>query len=138
MNQFVERVRFHTALLTPESPTEQEWRTVTRERRSKMRFPLGLPAHYRCLGKAAVCGEGRIVNMSSGGVLVACVHAVRVDLRLELRIAWPSLLDGRVGLQLVAVGRVVRCEPSNFAMLLHRHQFRTIRRKDHAPPIRQV
>ena len=34
--------------------------------------------------------------------------------RIELSIEWPSLLDGRVPLQVVTVGRVVRCEHVNF------------------------
>ena len=66
--------------------------------------------------------------MSSGGVLVAYQDQVRTGARMELNIEWPSLLDGEVPLQLVAMGKVVRCEASSFAMALGRYQFRTTRR----------
>jgi hypothetical protein len=44
---------------------------------------------------------------------------------LELNIEWPTLLDGRVSLRLCAVGRLVRCEASRFAVVFARHEFRT-------------
>jgi hypothetical protein len=66
--------------------------------------------------------------MSSGGVLVAYRHNIRAGTRVELNIEWPGLLDGQVPLQLVAMGRVVRSDPSSFAMVLGRYQFRTTRR----------
>jgi hypothetical protein len=66
--------------------------------------------------------------MSSAGTLIDCQHNLRADTRIELNIEWPSLLDGRVRLQLFALGRVVRCEGSRFAVVLARHQFRTTRK----------
>jgi hypothetical protein len=71
---------------------------------------------------------GWVVNMSSGGVLVAYHHQIRAGTRMELNIEWPSLLDGQVPLKLVAIGKVVRCGTSTFAMALGRYQFRTSRR----------
>jgi len=68
---------------------------------------------------------GSVVNMSSGGVLVASKHEITVGSRMEISIEWPSLLDGQVPLQLVATGRVVRCDTFSFAMGLASHQFRT-------------
>lgn len=96
------------------------------ERRSKIRFPLELPVRYRTLTRGrALAGEGRVVNVSSAGVLVACRHQMEAGARMELDVEWPSLLDGRVPLQLVLVGQVVRCEASTLAVVLDRHQFRT-------------
>jgi hypothetical protein len=66
--------------------------------------------------------------MSSSGVLVTCQHEINAGTRMELDIEWPSLLDGRVPLQLITVGRVLRCETSGFAVVLGRHQFRTMRK----------
>jgi hypothetical protein len=68
---------------------------------------------------------GLVVNISSGGILVSCTQALRVGDRMELNIEWPTLLDGRVPLRLFAVGRVVRCEASRFAVIFARHEFRT-------------
>jgi PilZ domain-containing protein len=102
---------------------------VSIERRSRVRFPLELRVRYRALGRGCpFTGVGWVVNMSSGGVLVAYQHEISAGTRMELNIEWPSLLDGRVPLQLVAVGKVVRCETSSFAVSLGGYQFRTTRR----------
>jgi hypothetical protein len=65
------------------------------------------------------------MNISSGGVLVASQNEIGAGIEVELSIEWPFLLDGRVPLQLVAAGKVVRCDTSSFALLLTRHEFRT-------------
>src|SRR5579859_5083195 len=94
---------------------------VSIERRSRDRFPLQLPVRYRTIGRGpAFGGVGCVVNMSSGGVLVGYQHEISPGTRMELNIEWPSLLDGRVPLQLVMVGRVVRCETSGIALVLAR------------------
>jgi hypothetical protein len=98
------------------------------ERRSSVRFPLELRVRYRILGRGYAFASGWVVNMSSGGVLVDCRHEISAGSRLELDIEWPSLLDGRVPLQLVTVGRVVRSDLSSFAVALGQHQFRTMRK----------
>ncbi len=67
--------------------------------------------------------------MSSGGVLVAAPHEISAGTPLELSIEWPFLLEGRVPLQLVGSGKVVRCETFGFALLLSRHQFRTAKKR---------
>jgi hypothetical protein len=85
-----------------------------------------LPVHCRTIGRALpFAGVGRVVNISSGGILVCCPHELRTGDRTELNIEWPTLLDGRVPLRLFAVGRVVRCEASCFAVEFARHEFRT-------------
>ena len=100
------------------------------ERRSKIRFPLELRVSYRTLGQGTPCtGEGWVVNMNRGGVLVSSQHEVDVGKRMELSIEWPSLLYGRVPLRFVTVGTVVRCDGSNFAVALVRYQFRTAKKK---------
>jgi hypothetical protein len=98
------------------------------ERRSKVRFPLELRVRYRSLARRCpTAGTGMVMNMSRSGVLVSSEHDVSEGVRIELNIEWPSLLDGRVPLQVVTVGRVVRCEPSSFAVVLAQYQFRTTR-----------
>jgi hypothetical protein len=99
------------------------------ERRSKVRFPLELRVRYRSLARRCpAVGTGVVINMSRSGVLVSSEHAISEGARVELSIEWPSLLDGRVPLQVVTVGRVVRCEPSSFAVVLARYQFRTTKK----------
>ncbi len=99
------------------------------ERRSGARFPLELKIRYRTLGRGRpLNGTGWVVNLSSGGVLVACQHEINTGTRLELNIDWPSLLDGHIPLQLVTLGRVLRSETSSFAAVMAHYQFRTTRR----------
>jgi len=99
---------------------------VSMERRSRVRFPLELTVRFRTLGESyPVAGIGSAVNMSSGGVLVAYEQEIGVGTLMELNIEWPVPLDGRVPLQLVAVGTVVRCEIIRFAVALERYHFRT-------------
>lgn len=99
------------------------------ERRSKVRFPLELRVQYRSLvRRCPAAGTGVVINMSRSGVLVSSDHEISQGIRVELKIEWPSLLDGRVPLQVVTVGRVVRCELSSFAVVLARYQFRTTKK----------
>ena len=101
------------------------------ERRSRLRFPFELRIRFRTLGQRYPVAEmGRVVNISSSGVLVACQHEVSAGTQLEMNIDWPTRLDGRVPLQLVATGTVVRCELFGFAVGLGRYHFRIAGRID--------
>lgn len=73
--------------------------------------------------------------MSSGGVLVASQHPIIVGALVELSIEWPSLLDGRIPLQLIAIGRVLRGGTSHFAASFDRHEFRTLRGPSRSPDV---
>lgn len=100
------------------------------ERRSRVRFPLELRVAYRTLAKRGnpCAGEGWVVNMSRGGVLVSSPHEILIGARMELSIEWPSLLHGQVPLRFITVGEVVRCDASSFAVMLARYQFRTAKK----------
>lgn len=101
---------------------------VRAERRIKYRYPLDLGVRYRSSSKgSSFSGAGVAVNMSSGGILVASQHQVIEGALVEMSIEWPSLLGGRVPLQLIAFGRVVRRGASHFAATFERHEFRTMR-----------
>jgi len=100
------------------------------ERRSKFRYPLDLTVRFRSVsGSSAISGVGRTLNISSGGVLVLCQHVVLHEIsagaRLEVNIEWPSLLLGKIPLQLVAQGRILRLGASVFAGTFEKYQFRT-------------
>jgi len=103
---------------------------VSTERRSKIRFPFELPARYRAFeDDDPLSGVGQVLNMSSGGVLVASRHEMTLGTHMELIIDWPCLLDGRVPLQLITAATVVRCRPGAFAVVLGQREFRTMSRK---------
>jgi len=97
------------------------------DRRSKVRFPLKLRVNFKAMSRRfPSAGVGWVVNISSSGVLVEYPHKVRTGARLELKIELPLRLDGLIPLQLVAMGRVVRCEESRFAVAVARCHYRTM------------
>ena len=103
------------------------------ERRSKFRYPLDLGVRFRLLSnERLLVGLGRTVNVSAGGLLVVSKDLesrdeVRPGARMELSIEWPVLLDGRIGLQLIGIGAIVRRGEFDFAAKFERHEFRTVK-----------
>jgi hypothetical protein len=89
-----------------------------------------LSVRYRTLsGGPSLVGEGRTVNMSSCGLLIASEEApVPAGARLQLAVDWPFLLHGTTPLQLVVSCRVTRCQPEEFAVSLDQYLFRTKKR----------
>lgn len=104
---------------------------IALERRSRVRYRLALSVRFRALSsRSPFSGVGRTMDLSSAGVCVVpqdSKHQIRVGAEVEMKIEWPSRLDGRIPLQLLAVGRVVRHGASGFAATLDRHEFRTVR-----------
>ncbi len=113
-------------LIWRRQPTEVPRRSTPAERRSKVRYPLQMPVCYRALDRSGVSGAGRADNMSSEGIWVIAEQQPKIGAQLEVRIQWPSLLEGRIPLQLITIGEVARCGPSGFAVLFRHHQFRTM------------
>ncbi|MGH9592061.1 MAG: PilZ domain-containing protein, partial [Bryobacteraceae bacterium] len=70
-------------------------------------------------------GSGETVNMSCRGVLFTTGEPLRRGDVIEVHIDWPAQLSRRIGLRLVARGRVVRTEPGLAAMRIFQHEFRT-------------
>jgi|SRR5579863_2402729 len=114
-------------------------RPILAERRLRFRYPLDLRVRFRSSAAGArLSGAGLAVNVSSGGVFVASsnpviVGALVVGALVEMSIDWPSMLDGTIPLQLVAVGRVLRRGVAHFAASFHRHEFRTLRSPNGTP-----
>jgi hypothetical protein len=70
-------------------------------------------------------GTGRVVNMSSSGVLFTSPNLVPPGRSMELSISWPAQLNAKCGLRLVARGLVVRCEDGKIAVRIRQYEFRT-------------
>lgn len=101
------------------------------ERRSKARFPLRLGVRYRSLsGNPMLFGEGKTLNMSSCGLLIApdAEAQVHTGARLQLTVDWPLRLHGTTPLQLIVACRVTRSMPEEFAVRLEQYLFRTKKR----------
>jgi hypothetical protein len=95
------------------------------DRRAHKRYPVSLPVSFK--GRV-ISGSGSSVNLSSKGALILAFQQPKLGSRLELRMNWPALLNGVVGLQLVAECLVTRITPDGFAVEFSKHQFKTVRR----------
>jgi hypothetical protein len=101
---------------------------VQAERRVKFRYPIDLRVAFRYFShRTRLSGTGRAVNIGSGGILVDSAHQIAEGALVEISIEWPCLLHGRIPLQLVAVGRVLRRGTSQFAVSFEGHEFRTMK-----------
>jgi hypothetical protein len=115
----------------PHYLTEESDPPIQVERRRRIRFPFELRVRFRSLGhEYPVAGAGWVRNISSSGVLVMYRHEVNPGTALEMNIDWPTRLDGRIPLQLVAAGTVLRSELSSFAVGLERYHFRIAGKRD--------
>ena len=97
------------------------------ERRSSDRFPIERDIRFKILTRrdAEDAGFGKTINMSSTGVLFSTENFVVPGRRLELAISWPAQLNAKVGLKLVARGRVIWCQDGKVAVEMQQHEFRT-------------
>jgi hypothetical protein len=97
------------------------------ERRSNNRFWMDLEMHYDTgeSGEVGASGWGRVLNISSGGVLVDSDCTLTPGSKVRLKVAWPVPLNGVVPLTLDINGEVVRHNQRQFAVKIHAAQFRT-------------
>lgn len=100
------------------------------ERRVKCRYPLELNVRYQAVSAVggAISGVGQTVNMSSGGMFMACPGNIPEGTRLKTFVEWPSLLNGTTPLQLIMVGTVVRSTPLGVSIAFESYQFKTMGR----------
>ena len=121
------QVAFNTGSIREFEPTGEL--APVAERRSKVRFPIELDVRFMP-SKTGAYNTGRTVNISSSGLLIRSASVVGHGTALHIMIQWPYTLDGKIPLQLVATGVVVRSTPSWFAVVVRSYQFRTM--KQHA------
>ena len=97
------------------------------ERRASVRFPLTLDVRFSVSRRRAPVetGSGQLVDLSSSGLRFAAQGPLELGLKLDVAIDWPVLLDGRVQLQLMVTGVVVRSSGTESALRIHWHDFRT-------------
>jgi hypothetical protein len=70
-------------------------------------------------------GSGRTIDLSRSGLSFTADRALQAGQKLDVSIDWPVLLDGRVQLQLIMSGVVVRTSGTLTALRIQRHEFRT-------------
>ncbi len=99
----------------------------TRERRSARRYPLDLTIQFELGygGTETSAGQGRVVNISSSGVLLTTDQVLSPGMKIRLRIEWPARLNQVVPLALHVEGRTVRANGNLAAVRILRSEFRT-------------
>jgi hypothetical protein len=102
-----------------------------KERRHRDRFPLGLTGICRWpVGKRGIATSTTVqtCNFSSAGLLVSFAgnNMPRFGIRVNIELAWPALLDGRIRLKFIATGRVVRVKDPLVAVAILSYKFATV------------
>ena len=97
------------------------------ERRACRRYSIDLSASYETRHQDGPSGRGsaRVVNISSGGILIYSDRALEKGQTIRLRIDWPALLNNVVPLALRIEGQTVRTEGNCTAVKIFKSEFCT-------------
>jgi len=97
------------------------------DRRRKMRFPIERELRYKIAesGVVIAAGNGKTVNIGSGGVSFLAEQKLAPGSFVELSVSWPALLGDTCPMRLVVFGRVVRCIGAKTACTIDKYEFRT-------------
>jgi len=88
---------------------------------------LELSAEFTLLpkGQATRCGVGTTLNVSSGGLLLACKDNLPPGAEIEVTIRSPFLVDGARPLKLRITAHIVRSNGMGVAIQTSHSEFRT-------------
>jgi hypothetical protein len=109
-----------------------------RDRRDGIRFPVNSKLRWTALdGKdSRLAGKGETVDFSSSGLSFRSDVPLSPGRRLELSVDWPTQLEGRVPMEVMATGKVVRADGCFLCVAIDRMEFRTaIRIAGHCDPL---
>ena len=112
--------------------------TIGGERRKDRRYHLQLELKWKLIRRRRLLdtGTGRTIDVSSGGIRFDAGRQLPEGLNVELSISWPVLLRNVAQMQLVATGKIVRCDGREVAMQTVQHEFRTAGMSiGHTPPV---
>jgi hypothetical protein len=107
--------------------TIQEFDTIAGDRRRDRRYGLELDLRWKLIRRRRVLesGEGRTLDVSSGGILFDAGRPLPAGLNVELSITWPVMLHNVAPLQLLVYGKIVRSDGRRTAIRMMQHEFRT-------------
>jgi hypothetical protein len=111
----------------PKAKPQEHQDAIAGNRRLDRRYQLNLDLKWKLIRRRRMLdtGAGHTVDVSSGGILFDAGRHLPEGLNVELSIAWPVLLRNVAPMQLVAVGKVVRCEGRMVAIRTTQYEFRT-------------
>ena len=107
--------------------TVQEFDTIAGDRRRDRRYGLELDVRWKLIRRRRLLesGEGRTVDVSSGGILFDAGRPLPAGLNVELSLTWPVMLHNVAPLQLLVYGKIVRSDGRRTAVRMMQHEFRT-------------
>ena len=107
--------------------TIQEFDTIAGDRRRDRRYGLELDVRWKLIRRRRLLesGEGRTVDLSSGGILFDPGRPLPAGLNVELSITWPVMLHNVAPLQLYIYGKILRSDGRRTAVRMVQHEFRT-------------
>jgi PilZ domain len=102
-------------------------RNSASEHRQYPRYPIVLAAEFTLptRGETARRGAGTTLDISSGGLLLACNNNLLPGNEIEVTLQWPFLLDGALPLKLRITGHIVRANQMVVGVQFSRYEFRT-------------
>ena len=102
-------------------------RQSERERRNKRRFQIEQEVRYKMLygQRIAETGNGKTMNISSGGVWFTTESMLTTGMPVELSMTWPVLLNDNCPMKLMIYGCVVRSNERGAAVAIERYEFLT-------------
>ena len=97
------------------------------DRRLTRRYHIEMGVQWKLIHRKKVldAGEGRTLDLSSGGLLFETDCKLPVGLKVSLSIAWPFLLHNAAPLQLKVEGRIVRSDGGRIAVRTLKHELHT-------------
>ena len=84
--------------------------------------------------RLAETGSGKIINISSGGVLFTTEAMLPSGIAIEISMTWPVLLNDSCPMKLMIYGCVVRSNDKSAAVAIERYEFRSQGRSLQAQP----
>jgi hypothetical protein len=90
--------------------------TRQRERRAFQRFQIEHGVRYRVMG-IEITGNGKTVNISRGGALLAIDRILPHGLSVEVEVEWPVRLADEDPVKLVIRGKIVRSKKNGVALV---------------------
>ena len=92
--------------------TQAGTEVIHQDRRDDRRYSIDLELRYEVIarGRKQLCGSGRALDLSSGGVRFSSDRSLPVGASVKLFVRWPVMLKRNCPLTLLIVGRVIRSD----------------------------
>ena len=99
---------------------------ITNDRRKGRRFSNAMTLRFSL--RSGTRGNGKVLDISSSGVLFRCGAQLPVGETIEASLNWPLRLNDQCPLQLCVRGRIVRSTELETAVAFRHYEFRTAAR----------